>query len=96
MKLLGILFNEIIEEEVKEILKNNIYFFKLIFFCKNIKKDSSGNYNFEFFVFFDFVILDMWLRYILLFMCLDIEYLLKIDIFKKIIDDVNEDGYIIV
>ena len=85
LKSLGILFNEITEEEAKEILKNNTYFFKLISFRKNIKKDSSGNYNFEFSALSDFATLDMRLRYTLLPMCLDIEHSLKQIFLKRLL-----------
>lgn len=62
LKELGILFNDINEEEAKEILKNNTYLFKLMSFRKNIKKDSSGNYNFEFLALSDLATIDMHLR----------------------------------
>ncbi len=93
LKSLGISFNEINENKAKEILKNNTYFFKLSSFRKNIRKDNSGNYNFEFSALSDLATLDMRLRYMLLPMCLDIEYSLKTDILEKITNDDSEDGY---
>ena len=96
LKDLGILFNDTSEETAKEILKSNTYLFKLMSFRKNVKKDSSGNYNFEFLALSDLATLDMHLRYTLLPMCLDIEHSLKTVILKKITEDSNEDGYTIV
>ena len=93
LKSLGILFNEIKEDEAKEILKNNTYFFKLSSFRKYLRKNDSGNYNFEFSALSDLATLDMRLRYTLLPMCLDIEHSLKTDILEKISNDDNEDGY---
>ncbi|OFQ92539.1 Abi family protein [Staphylococcus sp. HMSC065A08] len=95
LKSLGILFNEINENQAKEILKSNTYFFKLSSFRKNIPKDNSGNYNFEFSALSDLATLDMRLRYMLLPMCLDIEHSLKTDILEKITNDDTEDGYTI-
>lgn len=96
LKSLGILFNEIKEDEAKEILKNNTYFFKLSSFRKNLRKNDSGNYNFEFSALSDLATLDMRLRYTLLPMRLDIEHSLKTDILEKISNDDNEDGYQII
>lgn len=83
---MNIFFNIIDIEKVNEIFRKNNYFFKLVYFWKNFEK-KNGGYFIEFVYLLDLVIIDMKLRYIMLYLILDIEYSLKYLVLKLIIEN---------
>lgn len=83
---MNIFFNIIDIEKVNEIFRKNNYFFKLVYFWKNFEK-KNGGYFIEFVYLLDLVIIDMKLRYIMLYLILDIEYSLKCLVLKLIIEN---------
>ncbi len=98
MKLKGITFNIISENEAKSFLKDNNYYMKLASYRENYPKYSSGNkegqyINLDFAYLKELSTIDMHLRYHIIKMCLDIEHALKVSLMKHIEDNPEEDGY---
>lgn len=97
----GIQFNIVNEEEAKEFLKNNNYYFKVKSYAKNYEKytegDNIGKYiNLEFAYLMEMSKIDMYFRRIIIKMTLDIEHFLKTQLLRDFGGNQKEDGYNIV
>lgn len=98
MKIKGIKFDIVKEEESKIFLQNNNYYMKLASYRANYEKRKSiGEYiNLDFTYLQELSTIDMHLRYLILQMCLDVEHALKTRLLKDIEDNPEEDGYDII
>lgn len=98
MKIKGIKFNIVTEEDAKIFLQNNNYYMKLASYRANYdKRKSNGEYiNLDFAYLQELSTIDMHLRYLILQMCLDVEHALKTRLLKDIEDNPLEDGYDII
>lgn len=93
----GIKFNHINRVKAKELLTYNSYYFKLTSYRKNFKKNIKGKYiGLEFAGLYELSKLDMYFRYIVIQMSLEIEHAVKTTLVRIITEDENEDGYDIV
>lgn len=79
LKKKGVTFEIMSEEEAKKFLRYNNYYFKLKSYAKNYPiNPKNGKYvNLEFAYLVELSKLDMYLRKIILGMCLDVEHILK-------------------
>ena len=82
------------QEKIEICLFNN-YYMKLASYRANYdKRKSNDEYiNLDFAYLKELSTIDMYLRYIILQMCLDIEHALKTRLLKDIEDNLEEDGY---
>lgn len=98
MKEKGISFEIVSEEDAKSFLQNNNYYMKLASYRANYdKRKSDGKYiNLEFAYLQELSKIDMYLRYLIIQMCLDVEHALKTRLLKDIEDNIEEDGYDII
>lgn len=101
MKNRGITFNEISENDAKQFLQNNNYYMKLAAYRANYDKCDTGKRQgqykkLDFGYLKEFSTIDMYLRYIVMDMCLDIEHVIKVRLIKNITNNPSEDGYDIV
>ena len=98
MKIKGIKFDIVNEEDAKIFLQNNNYYMKLASYRVNYDKcKSDGEYiNLDFAYLQELSTIDMHLRYLILQMCLDVEHALKTRLLKDIEDNPEEDGYDII
>lgn len=98
MKMKGIKFDIVKEEDAKKFLQNNNYYMKLASYRANYdKRKSDDEYiNLDFAYLQELSTIDMHLRYLILQMCLDIEHAIKTRFLKDIEDNPEEDGYDII
>lgn len=97
MKASGIMFNIFTEEQAKDFISNNTYYFKIKAFQKNYYKNGDDKYiNLEFAYLKDFSTIDMRFRKLILSMVLSIEHSMKVKLNADISNDPSEDGYSIV
>ena len=101
MKNRGITFNEISENDAKQFLQNNNYYMKLAAYRANYDKCDTGKRQgqykkLDFGYLKELSTIDMYLRYIAMDMCLDIEHVIKVRLIKNITNNPSEDGYDIV
>lgn len=101
MKNRGITFNEISENDAKQFLQNNNYYMKLVAYRANYDKCDTGKRQgqykkLDFGYLKELSTIDMYLRYIVMDMCLDIEHVIKVRLIKNITNNPSEDGYDIV
>lgn len=97
----GILFTDMDETAAEKYLRENNNYFRTAAYRKNFSKyqggPNAGKYvRLEFSYLCEISKLDMYLRGILLQMCLDVEHALKVSFLTNIEDDKNEDGYSVV
>ena len=101
MKEKGIEFSIISEEDAIDFLSNHNYYLKLASYRTNYKKISSGKQagqyqNLDFAYLIELSTIDMYLRYIIVQMSLDIEHFLKVKLLSSIESNPKEDGYNII
>lgn len=94
----GIQFNIINEEEAKNFLTNNTYYFKIKAYAKNYEKYLEGEnadkyINLEFAYLKEMSTLDMYFRRAIMKMALDTEHFLKTQLLRDFARNNKEDGY---
>ena len=101
MKEKGITFNEITEDEAKEFLTKNNYYMKLASYRSNYVKCDTGKRTgkyckLDFAYLKELSTIDMYLRYKIMDICLDIEHAIKVKLLNEVTNNLDEDGYNIV
>lgn len=101
MKDKGILFNVVTEEKAKHFLEEHNYYFKLSSYRKNYDKIPNGinkdkYINLEFAYLQELSTIDMYLRYLIIELALDVEHSIKVALINDISRNEKEDGYEIV
>lgn len=101
MKEKGITFKEVSEEDAKIFLQRNNYYMKLAAYRANYEKCDSGKRagqykKLDFGYLQELSTIDMYLRYKIMEMCLDIEHAIKVRLIDDITNNTSEDGYDIV
>lgn len=97
----GIKFNIIQEDNAKTFLNQSNYYLKLGSYRCNYEKITEGKRNgeyrdLEFAYLVELSKLDMYMRYLIMELCLDIEHSLKVILLNKVENNPNEDGYKII
>ena len=100
MKVKGIKFNIVSEDEAKDFISNHTYYFKVRSYAKNYDKyqygENKGKYiNLEFAYIQELSRIDAELRYFIIRACLDMEHFLKVLLLQDFAGS-SEDGYSIV
>lgn len=98
MKKKGITFNIVSEQEAKNFLSDNNYYMKLASYRANYPKYTAGSkigqyINLDFAYLKELSTIDMYLRYLIIQMCLDIEHALKVSLISHVEKNPKEDGY---
>lgn len=93
----GVTFNVLSREDAKEALSQTNNYFKLTAYRKSFIINEDGRYSdLDFAYLKDLSKIDMYLRYCLLEMCLDIEHFGKAKFMEYLTNQPQEDGYSIV
>ena len=99
MKERGIKFEIISESDARTFLTNNNYYFKLASYRTLYAKCPDGSsregqyQNLDFAYLKELSTIDMYLRYIIIEMCLDIEHAIKVRLINAVTQNSNDDGY---
>ena len=85
-------------EDAKKFLKYNNYYFKLKSYARNynINVQTKKYYNLDFAYLVELSKLDMYIRKIILELCLDVEHYLRVRLMNDLSNNSEEDGYNIV
>lgn len=93
----GVRFDIISREDAKEALSQTNNYFKLTAYRKSFEVGEDGQYiDLDFAYLKDLSKIDMYLRYCLLEMCLDVEHFAKARFMNVITNEPSEDGYSII
>lgn len=93
----GIDFAGLSDSEITNLLSNSTYYFKLTTYRKNYLINAEGKYEgLSLKQLQDLATIDMYLRFIIIQMTLEIEHSLKTKVISEITQDSNEDGYTII
>lgn len=97
MQAKGVQFTLMTEEKALAYLSENSYYYKVTAYKHNFHRDFDGTYrNLDFAHLVDIAIIDMYLRYTLIQLSLDIEHTLKTKLIHFITENPGEDGYSII
>lgn len=78
---------------VIDILRNRNYYYRLISYRKNFRKNKDGYIGLDFRALTDMASIDTYLREYLLSLCLDVEHRAKTHLMTHITENKREDGY---
>lgn len=93
----GVRFDIISREDAKEALSKTNNYFKLTAYRKSFSLSADGKYlDLDFAYLKDLSKIDMYLRYCLLEMCLDVEHFGKARFMEYLTNEPGEDGYSII
>ena len=93
----GVRFEHISREDAKEALSKTNNYFKLTAYRKSFEVGADGKYiDLDFAYLKDLSKIDMYLRYCLLEMCLDVEHFGKAKFMNYLTNEKDEDGYSII
>ncbi len=95
MKMKNIKFEIINEEEAKQYLTNNTYYFKLKSYAKSFEFNKAKNkyIHLDFAYLVELSKLDMYLREYIINLSLDTEHFLKVKLINDVTNNDKEDGY---
>ena len=98
MKMKGIKFEIMSEEEATSYLQNNTYYFKIKSYAKSfeIKKKDNQYINLDFAYLVELSKLDMYLRNFIMQLALSCEHFLKVQLVRDVTKNKHEDGYNII
>ena len=92
LKISGILFNCISEEDAENFIENSTYFFRLASYKKNFVKNNQNKYvDLDFMCLVELSRLDKKLRHLLFQLCIDVEHMLKTKVVQTVCS--ISDGY---
>lgn len=92
----GVQFNLMTRTQAAKFLSERNNYMRLASYRKNYEKHDQKYVNLDFKYLVELSTIDMYLRFIIIKMCLNIEHCLKVSLLKNIENNAGEDGYSIV
>lgn len=92
----GVRFNLMTRTQAAKFLAERNNYMRLASYRKNYEKYDQKYVNLDFKYLVELSTIDMYLRFIIIKMCLNIEHCLKVSLLKNIENNADEDGYSIV